>query len=64
MLLKFASCLCGCYRACYISCNAAVFPNQGVRSFASNTLSHACRKNSAAAPCNHADFFKESVPRD
>jgi len=30
MLLKFSSCLCGCYYACYISCNAAVFPSKAV----------------------------------
>ena len=40
MLLKFAYCLCGCCRACCISCNAAIFPSQAIRSYASNTFCH------------------------
>jgi len=40
MLLKFAYCLCSCCCAFCVSCNAAVFPSQAVRSYPSNTFCH------------------------
>ena len=64
MLLKFASCLCGYYHACYINCNAAVFPSKAVRSYASNIFCHmhAVRTSQQRPATTH--FFKETVPGD
>jgi len=65
MLLKFASCLRGCYRACCITCNATVFPSKTAHSYGSNTfcLMHAVRIPQQL-PATIQIFFKETVPQD